>query len=74
MQQELVGRIVDLGALEPHVALRVRLATTGLKQYKLAARLDMAESVLSRILTGRKLADAATLARIADAIDDLTAA
>lgn len=73
MQQELVTPTVDLAALEPHVALRVRLAAAGLKQYTLAQRLGMAESVLSRILTGRKTADADTLARIGAAIDELAA-
>ena len=74
MQQELAGRSVDLTTLEPHVALRVRLAATSLKQYELAARLGLAESVLSRILSGRKPADPETLARIGAAIDEMSAA
>lgn len=73
MQQELVTT-ADTTATPPHVALRVRIATLGVKQYLIAERVGMSESVLSRILSGRKAADEDTVARINTAIDDIAKA
>lgn len=70
MQQELVSQTPTIEPLE----LRVRIATTRVYQYAVAERVGMSESHLSRILSGRKVADAETLARIAAAIDELAAA
>lgn len=65
MRQELATEPV---ALEPHVALRVLIATTGVKQYEVAARVGLSESVLSRILSGRKPATDELLAAIRAAV------
>jgi transcriptional regulator with XRE-family HTH domain len=65
MRQELADEPV---ALAPHVELRVLIATTGVKQYEVAQRAGLSESVLSRILSGRKPASDELLATIRAAV------
>lgn len=65
---------IDLGALAPHDRLRIRIAAASVIQWRVAERVGISESTLSRILSGRKEADAELLGRIDQAIDDLTVA
>jgi transcriptional regulator with XRE-family HTH domain len=50
-------------------SLRMRIAEKRVVQHRVAAKLDISDAHLSHLLTERKSADAATLIRIADAIE-----
>jgi transcriptional regulator with XRE-family HTH domain len=52
-------------------SLRMRIAEKRVRQHRVAARIDMSASHLSHILTGRVATDQTTLARIAEAIEDV---
>lgn len=54
-------------------SLRMRIAELQIKQHRVAAKLDISDAHLSHLLTGRKSADELTLARIAQAIEDVAA-
>ena len=51
----------------------MRIAETRIKQHRVAAKLDISDGHLSHLLAGQKFADAETLARIAQAIEDVAA-
>lgn len=51
-------------------SLRARIGETRVRQWRVAQRLGIAEVHLSHVLVERKDADAAMLARIAEAIED----
>lgn len=52
-------------------SLRMRIAELRVRQHRVAKRLDMSDSHLSHLLTGRVAADELMLARIAQAIEDV---
>lgn len=72
LQQELAA-LAGRDPLAPHVALRVRIAALGIKQYEVAKRAGLSEPVLSKILTGRKEATPEQLAAITQALDEAAA-
>jgi len=51
----------------------MRIAELRIVQHRVAAKLDLSDSHLSHLLTGRKPADDVTLRRIAKAIEDVAA-
>jgi transcriptional regulator with XRE-family HTH domain len=53
--------------------LRMRIAETRILKHRVAARLDISGGHLSNILNGRVPSDAATVARIAAAIEAVAA-
>lgn len=74
MQQEIVGPESESGAPAPHVALRMEIARTGVRQYLVAERVGVSEGQLSKILAGRKELTEELRISISAAIDDLAVA
>lgn len=74
MQQEVVETSTSEGvAPEPHIALRMEIARTGVRQFLIAKRLGISEGHLSRILSGRKALTDDVVAQIQAAIVELSA-
>lgn len=71
--RDRAAQTIDLGALKPHDRLRVRIAAASLVQWRVAERAGIAETKLSRILSGRTQADDDVIRRIDGAIDALIA-
>jgi DNA-binding transcriptional regulator YdaS (Cro superfamily) len=71
MQQEIVGPATESGAPEPHVALRMEIARTGVRQFLIAERIGVSEGQLSRMLAGRKPMTEVQISAISAAIAEL---
>jgi succinate dehydrogenase flavin-adding protein (antitoxin of CptAB toxin-antitoxin module) len=73
-RQDVSEDCVDVAQRPELAKLRMRIAETRIKQYRVAALLDISDGHLAHLLSGSRSADDALLAKIAAAIEEVVAA